>query len=91
MAAGLAAGGHFDPHGTGLHKGPESADGHEGDLPALNVAADGTANMAVTAPHVKLANVKGRSLMIHAGGDNYADEPAPLGGSGARMACGMID
>jgi len=28
--------------------------------------------------------------MIHAGGDNYADQPAPLGGGGARVACGVI-
>jgi Cu-Zn family superoxide dismutase len=28
--------------------------------------------------------------MIHAGGDNYADQPAPLGGGGARIACGVI-
>jgi len=29
--------------------------------------------------------------MIHAGGDNYSDEPAKLGGGGARMACGVVD
>ena len=29
------------------------------------------------------------SLMIHAGGDTYADEPH-LGGGGARMACGVV-
>jgi Cu-Zn family superoxide dismutase len=28
--------------------------------------------------------------MIHAGGDNYSDEPAPLGGGGARVACGVV-
>jgi Cu-Zn family superoxide dismutase len=28
--------------------------------------------------------------MIHVGGDNYADHPMPLGGGGARMACGVI-
>jgi len=28
--------------------------------------------------------------MIHAGGDNYADQPAPRGGGGARVACGAI-
>jgi Cu-Zn family superoxide dismutase len=37
-----------------------------------------------------MSDVKGRSLMIHAGGDNYADQPAPLGGGGARVACGVI-
>ena len=38
----------------------------------------------------KLADVKGRAIMIHAGGDNYSDQPAPLGGGGARIACGVI-
>jgi Cu-Zn family superoxide dismutase len=28
--------------------------------------------------------------MIHAGGDNYADQPKPLGGGGERIACGVI-
>jgi Cu-Zn family superoxide dismutase len=28
--------------------------------------------------------------MIHAGGDTYSDMPAPLGGGGARLACGVI-
>ena len=34
---------------------------------------------------VKLSDVHGRSLMVHAGGDNHADQPAPLGGGGARL------
>ena len=29
--------------------------------------------------------------MLHAGGDNYADQPAPLGGGGAhRLRCYQI-
>lgn len=87
--AGLAAGGHYDPAGTGKHEGPYSQ-GHLGDLPALYVGADGKAILPVLAPRLKMADLKGRSLMIHAGGDNYSDEPAPLGGGGARMACGVI-
>jgi Cu-Zn family superoxide dismutase len=90
VAAG-AAGGHLDPHDTKAHHGP-GKEGHTGDLPALTVAADGTAKQPVQAPQLKtLADVKGRALMIHAGGDNYADTPAPLGGGGARIACGVID
>jgi superoxide dismutase, Cu-Zn family len=86
---GLAAGGHYDPAMTGKHEGHEGK-GHLGDLPALTVGADGKAVTAVIAPRLKMADVKGRSLMIHAGGDNYADQPAPLGGGGARAACGVI-
>jgi len=44
----------------------------------------------VLAPRLKLADLPGRSLMVHAGGDNHADHPAPLGGGGARVACGVI-
>lgn len=87
--AGLAAGGHYDPAMTGKHEG-HSGKGHMGDLPALVAGSDGTAATPVTAPRLKVADVKGRSLMIHAGGDNYADAPAPLGGGGARVACGVI-
>jgi Cu-Zn family superoxide dismutase len=84
-----AAGGHFDPHGTRTHLGPTGA-GHLGDLPVLEVAADGRATTAVTAARLTVAQVQGLSLMLHAGGDNYADQPAPLGGGGLRIACGTI-
>lgn len=90
MSAAEAAGGHFDPDDTGKHLGPY-ADGHLGDLPALYVNADGTADYPVLAPRIdKLADIEGRALMIHAGGDNHADHPEPLGGGGARVACGVI-
>ena len=89
LVPALAAGGHYDPAAVGKHEGPEGK-GHLGDLPALTVGSDGKATTAVTAPRLKMADVKGRSLMIHAGGDNYADQPAPLGGGGARVACGAI-
>lgn len=87
--AGLAAGGHYDPKDTGRHAGPYGDD-HLGDLPALFVGAEGTATHPVLAPRLKLHDLGGRSLMIHAGGDNYSDKPKPLGGGGARMACGVV-
>lgn len=86
----LAAGGHLDPQGSKKH-GEPWGEGHLGDLPPLYVAADGTAVNPVLAPRLKLADVRKRSLMVHAGGDNHADHPMPLGGGGARMACGVID
>ncbi len=86
---GLAAGGHYDPAAIGKHEGPQGK-GHLGDLPALTVEPDGRATTAVVAPRLKMADVKAHSLIIHAGGDNYADQPAPLGGGGARVACGVI-
>jgi Cu-Zn family superoxide dismutase len=84
-----AAGGHFDPQGTGTHLGPVGT-GHLGDLPVLEVGADGHGTTAVTAPRLTVAQVQGLALVIHAGGDNYADQPAPLGGGGLRIACGVI-
>lgn len=89
LVPGLAAGGHYDPAGSGKHEGFEGK-GHLGDLPALTVSAEGTASTAVTAPRLKMSDVKDRSLMIHAGGDNYSDTPAALGGGGARIACGVV-
>jgi superoxide dismutase, Cu-Zn family len=86
--AGLAAGGHFDPGHTGHHEGPNGK-GHLGDLPSLAFDAGGNAYTAVTAPRLKVEDLWGHALVIHAGGDNYADNP-PLGGGGARIACGVI-
>ncbi|RZA07722.1 MAG: superoxide dismutase [Cu-Zn] SodC2 [Moraxellaceae bacterium] len=87
--AALAAGAHYDPKKSGQHGSPWG-DGHLGDLPPLYVAADGTATQPVLAPRLKLADIRKRSLMIHAGGDNHSDHPAPLGGGGARLYCGVI-
>ena len=89
MVPGLAAGGHYDPANTGKHLGPYE-EGHLGDLPALYADADGRSTTPVLAPRLKIQDLAGRSLMIHAGGDNYSDSPKPLGGGGGRVACGTI-
>lgn len=86
---GLAAGGYFDPHQTGKHEGP-TGHGHQGDLAVLEVNAHGRVTQAMTVVHLKLADIKGCSIIIHEGGDNFADEPKPLGDGGARIACGVI-
>jgi len=89
MAAGFAAGGHLDPADTKKHLGPYN-DGHLGDLPPLIVTADGKATLPVLAPRMTVQDVKGHSIMVHVGGDNYSDQPKPLGGGGARIACGVV-
>ncbi|TAK73605.1 MAG: superoxide dismutase [Gammaproteobacteria bacterium] len=86
---GMAAGGHLDPAHTGEHKGPYQT-GHLGDMPVLVVNQDGTATLPTLAPRFKLSAIEGHSIMIHAGGDNYSDQPEKLGGGGARIACGVI-
>ncbi len=85
----LAAGGHYDPSGSGRHERPWG-DGHLGDLPALFVTADGRSTHPVLAPRLRVSDLAGRSLMLHAGGDNHADHPEKLGGGGARIACGVV-
>lgn len=91
VVPGGAAGSHYDPAETGVHLGPYG-DGHLGALPVLVAAEDGTATTAVTAPRITdRSEIAGLALMIHAGGDNYSDDPAPLGGGGPRFACGVID
>ncbi len=89
MVPGLAAGGHFDPAGSGRHEGPYG-NGHLGDLPPLYIDANGGSSLPVLAPRLKVADLKGRSLMVHAGGDNFSDNPEPLGGGGPRKACGIV-
>ncbi|MBV8470015.1 MAG: superoxide dismutase family protein [Burkholderiaceae bacterium] len=87
--AALAAGGHFDPLSSKHHDTPWG-DGHLGDLPALYVDAQGHAGDPVLAPRLKLSDLPGHALMVHAGGDNHSDHPMPLGGGGARVACGVV-
>lgn len=87
--SGMAAGGHLDPQKTDKHRGPYSDAGHLGDLPALYVDSNGRANHPELAPRLKVSDIEHHSLMIHAGGDNYSDQP-PMGGGGSRIACGII-
>ncbi|MEN8261593.1 MAG: superoxide dismutase [Cu-Zn] SodC [Pseudomonadota bacterium] len=89
LVPGLGAGGHYDPTGTGKHLG-FTGKGHLGDLPALIVETDGKATISLLAPRLKVSDVRGRALIIHARGDNYSDLPKRLGGGGARVACGLI-
>lgn len=86
--AGLAAGGHWDPEDTGEHLGP-FGNGHRGDLSRLIVASDGTTPTSVVAPRLRTDDLSHKVLIVHAGGDTYSDTP-PLGGGGARIACGII-
>lgn len=90
ITPGLAAGGHYDPDETGSHEGPYE-EGHLGDLPVLIANEDEVATLPILAPRLSQSDLKGRSVMIHMGGDNYSDEPEKLGGGGARLACGVVE
>jgi len=89
VVPGLAAGGHYDPTGSSRHEGPYGK-GHLGDLPPLYVDEKGASTQQVLAPRLKVADIRGRSLMVHAGGDNFSDLPKKLGGGGPRKACGVV-
>ena len=87
---GLGAGGHYDPMHTNRHLGPYR-EGHLGDLPVIIANKQGIVDMTVLVPRIKqLSLVKGRAIIVHVFGDNYSDNPKPLGGGGPRLACGII-
>jgi superoxide dismutase, Cu-Zn family len=77
---GLAAGGHLWLSGTGALSGTTFTS-HLGDLPDLEVAADGTAGKTVVAVRLTLADVVGRSFIIHASQDDNS----------VRLACAAFD
>lgn len=91
MAGG--AGGHS--HAAGGH-GPtaHSHAGHgqmamRGDLPELVAAADGSITAPVRKQGLTLAELRGRSIMIHAHGEQPSD-PSQAKGGGARIACAVV-
>jgi len=81
--------GRDDPHGL-LHP----SGGEAGDLPNLVVAADGRANTVLVSTSVSPSSsgpapsVVGRAIVIHAQRDDQITQP--IGGSGDRIACGVI-
>jgi superoxide dismutase, Cu-Zn family len=91
LGAALAAGGHLDPEKNGRHSSPLVGDGHLGDLLVLKVDANGNATTPVEASRFDMDEINNHALVIHSGGDNYSDAPLPLGGGGARIACGIVD
>lgn len=87
--------GHIDPdekdHGYLNENGPEI-----GDLPNLIVHEDGKAHVELFLPQidvsgqgVSILDEDGTSLMIHEDPDDHMTQP--IGGSGARIACGVIE
>ena len=90
MAAAMAAKGHYDPDDTGKHAGPEG-DGHKGDLPVLEVGGRRHGPDYPYGAPPQSGGCPGARADDPCGGDNYSDEPKPLGGGGARIACGVIE
>jgi Cu-Zn family superoxide dismutase len=70
----LPPGGHYDLAHITKHLGPLGTVGHRGDLPALVVDSRGDATEAVTAPHLTVEQIRGRSIMIHAGAVSLTEQ-----------------
>lgn len=74
-------------HGLMNPEGPEA-----GDIPNLWAAADGSAGYEAFTTLMELApslEGEGISLVVHAQGDDHITQP--IGGAGARIACGVIE
>jgi Cu-Zn family superoxide dismutase len=64
---------------------------HAGDLPNVEVAANGVLSATVTLPGATMAGLldaDGSALVLHAAADDYKTDPS--GNSGARIACAVI-
>ncbi|KQZ05855.1 superoxide dismutase [Caulobacter sp. Root1455] len=83
---------------TAVVHGLLNPDGNDnGDLPNLFAAADGAATAELFSPLVSLNGAGGRpalldadgsSIVVHASPDDYKTQP--IGGAGARVACGVV-
>jgi len=85
-----SAGAHWNPagkkHGMNNPAGP-----HAGDMPNVEVAANGVLSATLTlagASMASLLDADGAALVIHAVADDYVTDPS--GNSGARIACAVI-
>lgn len=89
-----SAGAHFNP--AARKHGLENSEGHHnGDMPNITVADDGTAKATLRNADVTLGPGSnsvyangGTSLMIHEKADDMKSDPA--GNAGGRIACGVV-
>ena len=93
-ADGKSAGSHYNP-GHADHGGPDSPSHHAGDLGNLDADGKGNAHYERVIPGLTIAGdhdaVLGRSVVIHAGTDDFSTQPSGTVGDGAtRIACGVI-
>lgn len=85
-----SAGGHFNPQGS-PHGGPADQRRHAGDLGNLEANVYGNVFNEQVDRVISLNgpdSIVGRAVVIHAGQDDFKTQPT--GGSGARIACGVI-
>jgi Cu-Zn family superoxide dismutase len=92
-----SAGGHVHGMDKAVHGLLNAQANENGDLPNLYVGADGkgTAELFTTMVSLKgagdraaLLDSDGSAVVIHANPDDYMSQP--IGGAGARIACGVV-
>jgi Cu-Zn family superoxide dismutase len=94
-----AAGGHFDPGPAGNMDPDANHPFHMGDVPQLNVSANGRGTMKVSTTRVTLSDgplslfdADGSAIIIHANPDQgITGEPKSGVSGGPRIACGVIN
>ena len=74
---------------TGSHYNPTEAPHpfHDGDLPPL-LSCNGNAYMAVATGRFRVADILGRTVVVHDMADDFHTQPA--GNAGTKIACGVI-
>ena len=93
-----AAGGHFDPGPAGNMDPDANHPFHMGDLPNLNIGANGRGAMKATTSRVTLSDgplslfdADGSAIIIHGNPDQgVTGEPKSGVSGGPRVACGVI-
>ena len=92
-----SAGSHVHGPAAVVHGLLNPAHSDNGDLPNIHVGADGKAMVELFSPFVALGDAVGRqnlldadgsAVVIHANADDHASQP--IGGAGARVACGVV-
>ena len=94
-----AAGGHFDPGPAGNMDPDANHPYHLGDVPQLNVPANGRGTMKISTTRVTLSDgplslfdADGSAIIIHANPDQgITGEPKSGVSGGPRIACGVIN
>lgn len=90
-ADGKTAGTHFNFQGSTLNLPDDAKRRITGDLGDLEPAEDGTASVTRMLPTAQLdgpLSILGRSVIVHAKGNDHSQPP--IGAAGSRLACGVI-
>lgn len=88
-----SAGGHLNPGGR-QHGTMNPQGSHLGDLPNIEVAANGSGVLDVLLQgdrksiEAEIFDADGTAIIVHAGPDDYRTDPS--GASGGRVACGVF-